>query len=103
MSEVQFEENQNPFTPNRNVNVNTESRMINFLIKKGIVKSADQALKVLLSVAFVLIALSVYFFWSNYKKTVISPDDPRFKYSEEQMVNFPPEIQERIRNNRKVK
>lgn len=78
-------------------------RIIDFLIKKGIVKNANQALKVLLTVALIFIALSLFFFWYAYKKSVISPNDPRFKFTEEQLVHFPIQIQEQLRANGKVR
>lgn len=102
MSDIQFETDRDSFSANRGANINNQSNMINFLIKKGFVKSHSQALKVLLVLAIVLIAAASYMFWNIYRQTVISADDPRGKYTEEQIQHFSPEVQIELRNNGKV-
>jgi uncharacterized membrane protein YtjA (UPF0391 family) len=103
MSELQFEETSSDFPINRISDEYTDSKMINFLIKRGIVKGRNQAVKVLFVIAIVLILLSIFFSMLAYKKISISPDDARFKFNEEQIMTFPAQMQEQLKTNKMVK
>jgi hypothetical protein len=94
MSEVQFEDDRVTF----HRDTGSGSKMIDFLIKKGIVKSSGQAMNILIGMVIIFIGVAIYFFYYTMSITNIDPNDPRFKLNEEQILLYPPEVQDQIRN-----
>lgn len=75
----------------------TEPAMVRFFMKIGLGKTPKESLTILLIIALIGIAFSVYLFIENVKKNNID-NNPKYHLSPQVIEKLPLQIQEKLKN-----